>query len=344
MRVAVVPGAKAFTAQRRQQRRPARRISAVAALEEPQAAAAPEAEVEVDSEALYRRFEELIDASMLSFHTGDRVGWRRPPAGAHAQRCRRRHPPRGRGPTAPAAPADVPPAAPAAGARHGGARGPARRACGHWRQVHRLLPHRRAGAGQHPQGAHAGCCLPPSALCRASLSPIVPCGRMPRHGRCLRCARAAWHGGAGCSAAAAQRGMAARSGAAACGIFMVAWRPAACRHARHALQPHMPSLPPAAARPRRLRLLLPRPPRPAPCARRPGQASAPHFILRFVVQPAAAVGRLAAPTPVFEYLPAHLHQPPQPAHLSCHALSLPLSHSICSPLWWWAPTPPATSL
>lgn len=71
---AVVPAkAKAFTASRRQQRRAARRVSAVATLE-PEAAVEPEAEVEVDSEALYRRFEELIDASMLSFHTGDRVG------------------------------------------------------------------------------------------------------------------------------------------------------------------------------------------------------------------------------------------------------------------------------
>lgn len=71
---AVVPAkAKAFTASRRQQRRAARRVFAVATLE-PEAAVEPEAEVEVDSEALYRRFEELIDASMLSFHTGDRVG------------------------------------------------------------------------------------------------------------------------------------------------------------------------------------------------------------------------------------------------------------------------------
>ncbi|KAI7838589.1 hypothetical protein COHA_007660 [Chlorella ohadii] len=70
---AVVPAkAKAFTASRRQQRRAARRVSAVATLE-PEAAVEPEAEPEVDSEALYRRFEELIDASMLSFHTGDRV-------------------------------------------------------------------------------------------------------------------------------------------------------------------------------------------------------------------------------------------------------------------------------
>ncbi len=135
---AVVPAkAKAFTASRRQQRRAARRVSAVATLE-PEAAVEPEAEPEVDSEALYRRFEELIDASMLSFHTGDRVGraWLAGGGPCKGRRHRRRD---RRGGSA-ACPHPCP-AAHIAGARHRGARGPARRARGHWRQVDGVLPH-----------------------------------------------------------------------------------------------------------------------------------------------------------------------------------------------------------
>lgn len=137
---AVVPAkAKAFTPARRQQRWAARRVSAVATLE-PEAAVEPEAEVEVDSEALYRRFEELIDASMLSFHIGDRVGADglagAGPCKVAAAAAAAAPPPRSPAP----GPHPCPPARPA-GARHRGARGPARRARGHWRQVDGVLPH-----------------------------------------------------------------------------------------------------------------------------------------------------------------------------------------------------------
>lgn len=63
--------------------------TAVAALDEPAAAAEVGAE-EVDSESLYKRFAELIDASMLSFHTGDRVRWPDRPMQGGRQR-RRQH-------------------------------------------------------------------------------------------------------------------------------------------------------------------------------------------------------------------------------------------------------------
>lgn len=71
---AVVAPARAFRPAAGQPRRQQMRVqTAVAALEQPSAAAEDLDLEEVSSESLYRRFEELIDASMLSHVVGDRV-------------------------------------------------------------------------------------------------------------------------------------------------------------------------------------------------------------------------------------------------------------------------------
>ena len=70
---AVVAPARPFRAASQPRRQQLRVQTAVAALEQPAAAEQPELVEEVDSESLYRRFEELIDASMLSHVVGDRV-------------------------------------------------------------------------------------------------------------------------------------------------------------------------------------------------------------------------------------------------------------------------------